>query len=233
MQTQVWLSGCALTPHIKVLRCWKEYCKTFGLENEKMKSVTCRLLKSRCKLRAASEVCYLILTDHILFAVYHHLLSFCRRQIETEVSRCSSQLGPIVAECRLCSGTRWPTVSWVWNRHCMAAKLSQWQLASSVTKAGFSKFLFFFFLCKINFLRDKLFWLSGWLHWLLNHIPNHMNAFLNQLLASWPFTTWTHFVSKLEQSGYFTKQIAAFAVLSVPFPLLWSGSDSVGAPIMI
>lgn len=143
MRTQVWLSGCALTPHIT---SWDVGENTVRLLN----------LKTR-------KICH--------------------------VSRCSSQLGPIVAECRLCSGTRWPTVSWVWHIHCTAAKLSQWQVASSVTKAGFSKFLFFFFLCNIHLLRNKQFGLSGWLRWPLNHIPNHMNAFLNQLLASWPFTT--------------------------------------------
>lgn len=117
MRTQVWLSGCALTPHIT---SWDVGESTVRLLN----------LKTR-------KICH--------------------------VSRCSSQLGPIVAECRLCSGTRWPTVSWVWHIHCTAAKLSQWQVASSVTKAGFSKFLFFFFLCNIHLLRNKQFVLSGWL----------------------------------------------------------------------
>lgn len=40
--------------HTKILSCWKEYCKSFELENLKMKwkCVICRWLEGNCKLRA-------------------------------------------------------------------------------------------------------------------------------------------------------------------------------------
>lgn len=88
----------------------------------------------------------------------HHLLSLAvyKRPMGTRGFRRSQPSWPTPVQCRLCSGTRWPTVSWVWHIqiYWQDARSSQWQYAGSEknkkTKLTWCKSFFSLFVWNIH-----------------------------------------------------------------------------------
>lgn len=101
--------------------------------------IICRWLEGSCKLRAVKGVLPYFNWSHSLLR-----LSTCCDFLYREGGQEQRDSGaPGWAECRLCSVTRWPTVSCVWHMYCMAARSSPWHSARSEKKTwlGVSLFL--------------------------------------------------------------------------------------------